>query len=88
MEATIANVGAGNAGPFATRTTLDPAQSVVDTQASGGLAARASQTFMVTTPPGGNCFDPDCQICVTVDYQSDVMESDETNNSLCKTKQG
>ena len=88
VEVTIANVGAGNAGLFATRTTLDPAQSVVVTQASSGLAAGAAQTFMVTTPPGGNCFDPDCQICVTVDYQNDVMESDETNNSLCKTKQG
>jgi subtilase family serine protease len=88
VEVTIANIGAGDAGPFATRTTLDPAQSVVDTRASSALAAGASQTFRVTTPPSGNCFDPDCQICVTVDYQNDVMESDEANNSLCKTKQG
>jgi serine protease len=88
VEVTIANLGAANAGPFATRTTLDPAQSVTVTQASGGLASGAAQTFTVTTPAGGNCFDPDCQICVTVDYQNDVMESDETNNSLCKTKRG
>ncbi len=88
VNVTIENVGTDAAGPFSTRTVLDPAQSVIVDQPSGGLAPGASQSFPVTTPPGGNCFDPDCQICATVDFLNNVEESDETNNKICKMKQG
>ncbi len=85
---TIANVGSGDAGAFNIRIVFDPAQSVVVTQSVNGLAAGAVQTFTVTTPPGRNCFDPDCTVCVTVDSDNSVVESNEANNKLCKTRPG
>jgi hypothetical protein len=88
VQVTIANAGAADAGPFNTRTALDPGQSVIVNQPSAGLAAGTSQTFTVITPPGGNCFDPDCAVCVTVDDSNSVLESDETNNMLCETTPG
>ena len=85
----LANIGAGNAGAFTTRVLLDPAQSVVvKLDQPGGLAAGDTVTVPLTTPPGGNCFDPDCQICATVDATLMVTESDETNNLLCVERQG
>jgi hypothetical protein len=83
----IANVGAGEAGAFNVRTVFDPVQSVVVNQAVPGLVV-GEQTLTVTTPPGGNCFDPDCTICVTVDSGNTVTESDEGNNNLCVTTPG
>jgi hypothetical protein len=89
VEFTVANLGAGNAGPFRVLSVFDPAQSVpVDLNAAGGLAAGAEQTFTATTPPGGNCFDPDCTICVSADHTASVPESDEGNNTLCATVPG
>ncbi len=85
---TIANVGSGNAGPFNVRIACDPAQSVVVNQPVTGLAAGGVLTFTIHTPPGRNCFDPDCTVCVTVDSNNDVVESNETNNSLCQTIPG
>lgn len=82
-DVTIENAGTDAAGPFTTRTVSDPAQSVIVDEPSGGLAPGATDTFPMTTPPGGNCFDPDCEICATVDHQDDVEETDETNNKLC-----
>jgi len=82
-DVTIENVGTDAAGPFTTRTVSDPAQSVIVDEPSGGLAPGATDTFPMTTPPGGNCFDPDCQICATVDALGEVEESDETNNKFC-----
>ncbi|MFQ5932754.1 MAG: hypothetical protein ACE5MM_10125 [Nitrospiraceae bacterium] len=42
----------------------------------------------MTLGPGGNCFDPDCTVQVTVDVNDDVEESDETNNSAARTDIG
>lgn len=81
---TITNTGTANAGSFNVKITLDPGQSVIVNQAVAGLAVGASQTFTITSPPGGNCFDPDCKVCVTVDSGNTVVESNETNNELCK----
>jgi CARDB protein len=88
VQVTIANIGTADAGPFTTRTRFDPAQAVAASSSFGGLAAGASQSFMVTTPPGGNCFDPDCTICAFVDDGLSVPESNEGNNELCRTKSG
>ena len=79
---TVRNIGLGNAGPFTTRSVADPAASVVVDQAfPAGLAAGAVKTVPVTTPPGGNCFDPDCTISVTVDINNQVDECNEKNNT-------
>lgn len=90
VNVTIENIGAGvGAGPFNTHSVLDPAQSVnVDHASPDGLGAGAMETFEVQSPVGGNCFDPDCTICVTVDDKDDVDETDESNNQMCRTKQG
>ncbi|MCQ0091087.1 CARDB domain-containing protein [Roseovarius sp. M141] len=84
----LANIGAGDAGAFTTRVLLDPSQSVAVTlDQPGGLAAGATVKVPLTSPPGGNCFDPNCQICATVDAPPMVIESDETNNMLCVERQ-
>lgn len=88
VEVTVANVGAAAAGPFKLQVVLDPAASVVVTVDSTGLAAGASQSFAIITPPGGNCYDPDCSICATADSAAEVPESDETNNTLCNSTIG
>jgi CARDB len=88
VHVTVANVGSGNAGPFNLRVVFDPAQSVIVDVPVAGLTAGAQQTLSVTTPPGGNCFDPDCTITVTADSTNAVEESDEGNNRRSETTPG
>lgn len=89
VEVTIANRGNAAAGPFDTNTLFDPDQSVsVIEPNTEGLAAGASKTFSATTKPSRNCFDPNCEICATVDDGNAVAESDEANNKLCRVKDG
>ncbi len=89
VKATISNIGVVDADSFKVRVILDPEQSVtVDRIFPEGLAAGDSETFTVTTPQGGNCFDPDCTICITVDNEDDILESDEANNKVCITNPG
>ncbi|MEB2309136.1 MAG: hypothetical protein OZ917_07540 [Candidatus Brocadiaceae bacterium] len=83
---TVENIGNKAAGSFNIRVVFDPAQSVVVNQAVLGLDAGASQTFTIKTPPGRSCFDPDCTVCVKVDSENTVTESDEENNYLCVNK--
>jgi hypothetical protein len=83
---TIANNGAANAGAFNVSIRLDPNQIV--NQPVAGLAAGATQTITISSPPGGNCFNPDCTICVIVDDGNAVTESNEENNQKCETKTG
>lgn len=84
----VANVGSGNADAFNIRIVADPSQSVIVDQPFSGLASRDTQTLTITTPPGGGCFDPDCTVCVTVDSDQRITESDEGNNLLCETRLG
>lgn len=88
VEVTVANTGTAGAGPFQLRTVLDPAQSVIVDTNSTGLAAGLDQSFGIVTPPGGNCFDPDCTITATADSTSTVTECDETNNTRSETTPG
>lgn len=83
---TVENTGIKDAGSFTIRVVFDPSQSVVVTQAVVGLEAGASRSFTVKSPPGRNCFDPDCSVCITVDSENKVTEADEKNNYLCVTK--
>ncbi len=88
VDVTVANIGGAAAGPFKLRVVLDPAGAVVVIANSPGLGAGASQTFSIVTPPGGNCYDPDCTICATADSAAEVGESDETNNQKCTSSIG
>ena len=86
---TIANVGPGDAGPFATQVVMDPGGAVVVNQSvAGGLGAGNTLSLTATSPPGGNCFDPDCTICVVVDSGNAVAECKEDNNKVCETGLG
>lgn len=88
-DAVVTNQGAAAATvTTTTRGVLDPAQSVIVDRPLGPLAPGASGTVTFTTPPGGNCFDPDCTVCVTADVLGSVKESDESNNQLCATHRG
>lgn len=86
-KVTITNIGAGDAGAFNTKINFDPSQ-IVNQSSPSGLASGASDTFTATTQPNGNCFDPNCTICVKVDDLQQVIESNETNNQRCETKPG
>ena len=44
--------------------------------------------FFVILGPGGNCFNPDCTVTVTMDPDNDLVESDETNNTATRTDAG
>jgi hypothetical protein len=86
VDYTVANIGTDDAGPFDVQALLDPNQSVAT--AFGGLSAGADQTVTISTPPGGNCFDPDCSITVRADSNDDVRECNEDNNTLSDTSLG
>lgn len=86
---TVANIGTANAGPFNVKAVLDPSQTVVVNQPfASGLDTGTDQDVTITTPPGGNCFDPDCTITVTADDKGDVEECDEQNNVRSETTPG
>ena len=87
LNITIANQGS-IAGSFNTRVQLDPNQSVILDNNSAGLGAGSERTFIIKSPPGDNCFDPDCTVCVAVDNLDVIVESDETNNRMCANKPG
>jgi hypothetical protein len=88
VEIKVSNVGGTAAGPFKLRVVLDPASAVVVIANSAGLAAGATQSFMIVTPPGGNCYDPDCTVCATADSANEVIESNEANNQKCASSIG
>ncbi len=83
---TIENTGTKDAGSFLVRVVFDPIQSVVVNLGVVGLDAGMSQVFTVKTPPGGNCFDPDCTVCVLIDSENRIAELDEDNNYRCINK--
>ena len=88
VPVTVSNIGNQNAGPFRVRTSFDPGQSQQVFQNFPGLGAGASSTFQATTPPGNNCFDPDCRICALADIDMTVVETNEGNNELCEERTG
>ena len=81
---TIANIGAADAGPFKILVRADPGLAQQVTVGVVGLSAGATTSLVTTLPAGGNCYDPDCDVCITVDSDSEVIESNEGNNDLCE----
>lgn len=86
VEVVVANTGTADAGPFDVRGDIDPGQTA--TQSIAGLNAGESKAVKLTTPPGGNCFDPDCTIRVRVDSTNRVDECNEDNNDADETTLG
>ncbi|MES0341044.1 MAG: CARDB domain-containing protein [Candidatus Humimicrobiaceae bacterium] len=85
---TIANTGTVDAGPFKVLVQADPGLAQQGTVSVVSLAAGATTTLTITLPAGGNCFDSDCTICITVDSDNEVIESNEGNNYYCETTIG
>ena len=85
---TIANTGLADAEGFKVLVEGDPGLAQTEIVPVVGLAAGSTKTFTITLPIGGNCFDPDCTICVTVDSLDEIEESDEGNNNYCETTLG
>jgi subtilase family serine protease len=85
---TIANVGVADAGPFKVLVQADPGLAQQGIVNIASLASGATTTRTITLPLGGNCFDPDCTICITVDSDNEVIESNEGNNYYCETTIG
>jgi len=89
VKFTIENLGPGDAGPFDVRVVFDPDQALsTNVPIPDGLAAGKSLELDAVSPEGGNCFDPNCTVCITVDNGSVVGESSEDNNLACATRQG
>lgn len=85
---TIANTGSVDAGAFKVLVQADPGLAQQGTVSVVSLAAGATTTLTITLPAGGNCFDSDCTICITVDSDNEVIESNEGNNYYCETTIG
>lgn len=69
---------------------VDPFDALVELDGVGlsavenfaGLAAGAiEQRLGIVLGPGDNCFDPDCEIKATVDFNNVIVECDESNNT-------
>ncbi len=85
----VENQGSAASAGFDVRTTFDPAQGIdVENSVADGLEPGQSSPLDVNVKTGGNCFDPDCQICATADSNEAIEESDEGNNTLCRQRQG
>jgi len=84
----VSNIGNAASGPFEAQATLDPRQSVTVTNAIENLLPGQTEEVSVKTPPGGNCFDPDCTVTVVVDSSNSVAESNENNNTAQQTTPG
>jgi subtilase family serine protease len=80
---TIANYGIADAGPFKVLVSADPELSQQETVNVVSLAYGSSTTLTVILP-GSSCFDPDCNVCITVDSDNEVIESNEENNDFCE----
>ena len=88
VDYTIANVGTASAGPFKVLIRADPALGQEKTVGINGLAAGETMYLYESLPSDGNCYDPDCTVCVTVDIGDHVVESNEGNNERCETWRG
>ena len=79
IEATIANIGAGNAGSFNVSLSADgtPVDTASVDSLSGGTITDVSFSW---TPDSAGGY----ELCVIADSDGAVGDSDETNNGLCK----
>jgi hypothetical protein len=77
LTVTVKNQGSADAGPSVT--TVDFGAAGTASQPTPALAAGASIDLVFDIPP--SCFHGDCHFKITVDSNSQVDESDETNNT-------
>ena len=85
---TIANVGTASAGSFKVLIKADPTLGQQRAVGINGLAAGETMTLQESLPSGGNCYDPNCTVCITVNSGGYVVESNDANNELCETRPG
>ncbi len=88
IEYALSNIGNAASGPFESRATLDPSQSVIVNSTNASLAPDRSRTVQIQSPPGGGCFDPDCTITIEADSSNRISECREDNNQATTTTVG
>lgn len=75
----VRNSGTGTAGPSNTLVSFERATGAVRVlRLTPPLGPNQDAPFQIPIPDG--CFDPDCEVTITVDTENDVMESDKDNN--------
>jgi hypothetical protein len=72
--------------PFTVLIQADP--GLMKTITVPSLAAGTSVPLTAQLGPGGNCYDPDCTVSVTVDSGNAVAEANEANNTATRTDMG
>lgn len=88
VQYAVSNIGNAASGAFEAQATLDPKQSVIVSNAIGNILPGQVEAVAVTTPPGGNCFDPNCTVTVVADSSHRVAECNEENNTAQQTTGG
>ena len=81
----VRNVGTAVSPSFDVFVRLDPNQSVTVVGVMDGLAPGQTGILSLSAPASGNCYDPDCSVCITVDSRGAIAEANEGNNEYCTT---
>ncbi len=81
---TIINAGPATSELFTVLVENDALQG----NTRGKMAAGERQQFSVSLPDGGNCYNPDCTVCVTISPLTPPTDPNESNNQLCTTLLG
>jgi len=84
----VTNVGTADADPFLVHIEGDQVGEVFVPFLGGLGAGDTTGTVFSVLGPGGNCYDPNCTVIVTVDWSDAVAESNETNNVDSQTDNG
>lgn len=83
MTFTVANVGESPAGAFDVVVTAETGEELQTVRVDGLAPGEAKTVTKTMSLPSGNCFNPDCTICIILDSGQDVGESNEGNNREC-----
>ena len=73
---TISNIGPTDACSFKVLVQADPGLAQQGIVNIASLASGVIISRIITLPPGGNCFDPDCTVCIIVDLGNEIKIRD------------
>ncbi|HDK26048.1 MAG TPA: hypothetical protein ENG48_03000 [Candidatus Atribacteria bacterium] len=73
---TISNISPADACSFKVLVQADPGLAQQGIVNIASLASGVTTSRTTTLPPGGNCFDPDCTVCITVDLGNEIKIRD------------
>ena len=73
---TISNIGPADPYSFEVLVQADPGLAQQGIVNIASLASGVIISRIITLPPGGNCFDPDCTVCIIVDLGNEIKIRD------------